>query len=82
MKFVIIAALAALAAAAPQYYDAPPQRSAGSSEEVVAILRDDRVHEEDGTYNFVFEAENGIQFSQAGSPNGPENAVVKSGQYS
>ncbi|XP_063587527.1 cuticle protein AMP1A-like [Penaeus indicus] len=73
MKFVIIACVAALAFAAPQY---------DSSEEFVPILKDDRVHEEDGTFNFDFEAANGIRVSQAGSPDGDEDAVVKAGEYS
>nr|XP_027208952.1 cuticle protein CP14.6-like [Penaeus vannamei] len=75
MKFVILACVAAVAFAAPQY---------SSSEEVefVPILKDDRVHEEDGTYSFDFEAANGISFSQAGSPDGDEDAVIKAGEYS
>ncbi|XP_064093985.1 cuticle protein AMP1A-like [Macrobrachium nipponense] len=83
MKFVILAALAAVALAAPQYsYDAPAPRSRADSSEEVAILRDERVHEEDGRYNFDFEAENGIKVSQAGSPDGDDGAVVKAGEYS
>ncbi|XP_027208952.2 cuticle protein CP14.6-like [Penaeus vannamei] len=75
MKFVILACVAAVAFAAPQY---------SSSEEVefVPILKDDRVHEEDGTYSFDFEAANGIRVSQAGSPDGDEDAVIKAGEYS
>ena len=72
--------MAAVALAAPQYsYDAPEVREVSSEEsrEFVPILRDDRVHEEDGTYNFEVEAGNGINFAQAGSPNGD-----KAGQYS
>ncbi|XP_027208963.1 cuticle protein AMP1A-like [Penaeus vannamei] len=73
MKFVIIACVAAVALAAPQY---------DSSEEFVPILKDDRVHEDDGTFNFDFEAANGIRVSQAGSPDGDEDAVIKAGEYS
>ncbi|XP_047469759.1 cuticle protein AMP1A-like [Penaeus chinensis] len=73
MKFVIIACVAAVAFAAPQY---------DSSEEFVPILKDDRVHEDDGTFNFDFEAANGIRVSQAGSPDGDEDAVIKAGEYS
>ncbi|XP_042891715.1 cuticle protein CP14.6-like isoform X2 [Penaeus japonicus] len=75
MKFIVLACVAAVAFAAPQY---------SSSEEVefVPILKDDRVHEEDGTYSFDFEAANGIRFSQAGSPDGDEDAVIKAGEYS
>ncbi|XP_069984883.1 cuticle protein AMP1A-like isoform X4 [Penaeus vannamei] len=82
MKFLILACVAAVAVAAPQYsYDGP--RAASSEErEFVPILKDDRVHEEDGTYNFDFEAANGIRFSQAGSPDGDEDAVIKAGEYS
>nr|XP_027231339.1 cuticle protein AM1159-like isoform X1 [Penaeus vannamei] len=82
MKFLILACVAAVAVAAPQYsYDGP--RAASSEErEFVPILKDDRVHEEDGTYNFDFEAANGISFSQAGSPDGDEDAVIKAGEYS
>ncbi|XP_063587528.1 cuticle protein CP14.6-like [Penaeus indicus] len=73
MKFVILACVAAVAFAAPQY---------DSSEEFVPILKDDRIHEDDGTFNFDFEAANGIRVSQAGSPDGDEDAVVKAGEYS
>ncbi|XP_063587532.1 cuticle protein AMP1A-like [Penaeus indicus] len=73
MKFVIIAVVAAVAFAAPQY---------DSSEEFVPILKDDRVQEDDGTFNFDFEAANGIRVSQAGSPDGDEDAVIKAGEYS
>lgn len=79
---MILAALASVALAAPQYsYDAPAR---DSSEEVefVPILRDDRVHEEDGTYNLDVETGNGIVVSQAGVPNGPDGSVVKAGEYS
>jgi len=65
--------VAAVALAAPQY---------DSSEEFVPILKDDRVHEDDGTFNFDFEAANGIRVSQAGSPDGDEDAVIKAGEYS
>ncbi|XP_063610592.1 cuticle protein CP14.6-like [Penaeus indicus] len=78
MKFyfqIIIACVATVAFAAPQY---------SSSEEVefVPILKDDRVQEDDGTYSFDFETGNGISFSQAGSPDGDEDAVIKAGEYS
>ena len=74
--------MAAVALAAPQYsYDAP---SSHSSEEhdFVPILRDERVHEDDGTYNLDVETGNGIVLAQSGSPAGPDGSVVKSGQYS
>lgn len=48
----------------------------------VAILRDDRTNDNEGSYNVEFEAENGISFRQSGSPDGEDGAVVKSGSYS
>nr|XP_027239228.1 endocuticle structural glycoprotein SgAbd-2-like [Penaeus vannamei] len=50
--------------------------------EFVPILRDDRVHEDDGRYNLDVETANGISMSQSGSPDGPDGAIVKAGQYS
>ncbi|XP_050700775.1 cuticle protein AMP1A-like [Eriocheir sinensis] len=96
MKTVIFAALAALAVAAPPQYG-PPEPSPQSSYslpaastrdssfkivEVVPILRDERVHEEDGRYTLDVETGNGIILSQSGSPDGPDGSVVKSGHYS
>ncbi|XP_050700783.1 cuticle protein AMP1A-like [Eriocheir sinensis] len=82
MKFVILAALASVALAAPQYsYDAPA-RDSSEEREFVPILRDERVHEEDGTYNLDVETGNGIVLSQSGSPDGPDGSVVKAGEYS
>ncbi|KAK4326481.1 hypothetical protein Pmani_003007 [Petrolisthes manimaculis] len=67
-------------------YNLPAAASsrAGSFErvEVVPILRDDRVMEEDGRYSLDVETANGIVYSQSGSPEGPEGAVIKAGQYS
>ena len=78
--------MAAVAVAAPQYtYDAPPAAvhdDSKESAEFVPIVKDDRVHEDDGTYNFEFETANGISFAQAGSPDGDDDAVIKAGQYS
>ncbi|XP_042218170.1 cuticle protein AMP1A-like isoform X3 [Homarus americanus] len=79
MKFVVLALLAAVATAAPQYA-APPRYT--DSLEHAAIIRDDRVHEEDGRYSVDVETDNGIILSQSGSPSGPDGAVVKAGQYS
>ncbi|XP_042218164.1 cuticle protein AMP1A-like [Homarus americanus] len=90
MKFVILAAVASLAVAAPQYtlpepsYSAPAASSRAVSfdtVEVVPILRDDRVHETDGRYSFDVETGNSIMFSQSGSPDGPNGAVVTAGKY-
>lgn len=50
--------------------------------EVVPILRDERVQEEDGRYTLDVETGNGIILSQAGSPDGPDGSVIKSGSYS
>ncbi|XP_071516404.1 cuticle protein AMP1A-like [Panulirus ornatus] len=77
MKCMILAALVAVAFAAP-HYEAPHD----DSSEEIPILRDDRVHEEDGRYNLDVETGNGIVLSQSGSPTGPKGAVVKAGEYS
>ncbi|XP_045593229.2 cuticle protein AMP1A [Procambarus clarkii] len=84
MQLIVLAVLATVAAAAPQYAaPAPsPTRYSGESDEVVAILRDDRVQEDDGSYNFEVETGDGVRLSQNGSPSGPDGSVVKSGQYS
>ncbi|XP_047469446.1 cuticle protein CP14.6-like [Penaeus chinensis] len=75
MKFIILACVATMAFAAPQY-------SSSEEAEFIPILKDDRVQEDDGTYSFDFETGNGISFSQAGSPDGDEDAVIKAGEYS
>ncbi|XP_047470082.1 endocuticle structural glycoprotein SgAbd-8-like [Penaeus chinensis] len=93
MKFAIFACVAAVAVAAPQYayenpaptYLVPATSSRDESAEVIEfipILRDDRVHEDDGRYNLDVETANGISMSQSGSPDGPDGAIVKAGQYS
>ncbi|XP_063587668.1 endocuticle structural glycoprotein SgAbd-8-like [Penaeus indicus] len=93
MKFVILACVTAVAVAAPQYayetpaptYLVPAASSRDESAEVIEfipILRDDRVHEDDGRYNLDVETANGISMSQSGSPDGPDGAIVKAGQYS
>merc|ERR1712212_1375779 len=76
MKLLIVVCLAALAVAAPDY------SSADSSEKGAAILRDDRVDGDDGRYNVDVETDNGISFSQSGSPEGDEGAIIKAGSYS
>nr|XP_027208989.1 uncharacterized protein LOC113802583 [Penaeus vannamei] len=68
--------------AAPQTSYGAPRAASSEEVEFVPILKDDRVHEEDGTFNFDFEAANGIRFSQAGSPDGDDDAVIKAGEYS
>ncbi|XP_042856742.1 cuticle protein AMP1A-like [Penaeus japonicus] len=83
MKFVILSLLVAVAVAAPQYGDSRPQtRAFDSSFEDVAILRDDRVLEDDGRYNFDFETANGISVSESGSPVGEDGAINSAGSFS
>ncbi|XP_066943609.1 cuticle protein AMP1A-like [Macrobrachium rosenbergii] len=95
MKFLICTVLAAVAIAAPQYnYQAPAASSEEDSNERVvvhqrddsgervAILRDERVMEEDGRFNVEFEAANGIHFAKAGSPETESGAIIQAGQYS
>ncbi|XP_064093875.1 cuticle protein AMP1A-like [Macrobrachium nipponense] len=85
MKHVILAVFVAAAFAAPQStrYEAPAASSTrADSGERVAILRDERIMEEDGRFNVEFEAENGIHFAKAGSPDAANGAVIQAGQYS
>ncbi|XP_042893834.1 cuticle protein AMP1A-like [Penaeus japonicus] len=88
MKFIILVALTAVAAAAPSIpqngYSLPDPSTRGVAQaaEVVPILRDDRVQEEDGRYNFDIETGDGITASESGSPDGPEGAIVASGHFS
>nr|XP_027213514.1 cuticle protein AMP1A-like [Penaeus vannamei] len=77
---VILAALAAVATAVPQGYGAPPPPRYASSEEI-AILRDDRIMEDDGRYNFDVETANGITVSESGAP-GLKGAVNSAGYFS
>ncbi|XP_042229162.1 cuticle protein AM1159-like [Homarus americanus] len=58
MMLVLLACLAALAVAAPQFDNSPP----------VAILRDDRVDNGDGSFQYAFEADNGIAVEASGTP--------------
>ncbi|XP_071516027.1 cuticle protein AMP1A-like isoform X3 [Panulirus ornatus] len=71
MKIVILAVLAAVAVA--EY--------ASHESDEVPILRDDRVHDEAGTYTYSVETGDGIYLSQSGSE-GPEGTIVKAGEYS
>ncbi|XP_045593614.1 cuticle protein AMP1A [Procambarus clarkii] len=73
MQLVIFATLAVLAAAAPQKY--------GTDEKDAPILKDERITENDGRYNFEVETGNGIIISQSGSPVA-EGAIAKAGQFS
>lgn len=71
-----------MALAAPQYSYSAPSRDSSEERVYVPILRDERVHEDDGTYNLDVETANGIVLAQSGAPAGPKGSVVKSGQYS
>ncbi|XP_045135719.1 cuticle protein AMP1A-like [Portunus trituberculatus] len=82
MKIIILAAVAAVALAAPQYSYSAPSRDSSEERVHVPILKDERVHEDDGTYNVEVETGNGIVLAQSGVPAGPKGSVVKSGQYS
>ncbi|XP_037780421.1 cuticle protein AMP1A-like [Penaeus monodon] len=77
MKIVILAVLSAVAVAAPQSYGAPQSRSDAQE---VPILRDERVIEDDGRYNFDVETGNGILRSESGSP-GSEGAINSAGRF-
>ncbi|KAK7077588.1 hypothetical protein SK128_025069 [Halocaridina rubra] len=66
MKFVIAFCLLAVAFAAPQ--------------QDVAILRDERVDNGDGNFNYAIAADNGIEMEVQGTP-GAEGAVVMTGYY-
>lgn len=75
--------LIAVALAAPYLTHGAPTGSHSSEEDyVVPILRDDRVHEEDGRYNVDVETGNGIHLSQGGSPDALTGAIIQAGEYS
>ncbi|XP_063598398.1 cuticle protein AM/CP1114-like [Penaeus indicus] len=69
MIFTILALVVAVAAAVPQK-DRP-----------IAILRDDRIAPESGSYSFQFETENGIRHTEDGSP-GEKGQTNSQGVYS
>ncbi|XP_027233829.2 cuticle protein AMP1A [Penaeus vannamei] len=69
MKIIVLACLAAVALAAPQL-----------EERVVELLRDDRVANEDGTYSYAVEADNGIKTAVSGSI-GTEGQINQEGSY-
>jgi len=61
----------------PAYaYSAPRSVASDESAEFIPILRDDRVHEEDGTFNFDVETGNGIVLSQSGDSSGEQQGVI------
>ncbi|KAK4326505.1 hypothetical protein Pmani_003030 [Petrolisthes manimaculis] len=74
MKFVLVLALATVAVAMPDSYEAKERK-------FVPIIRDERIREDDGRYNFDVETGNGILISQSGSPVA-EGAIAKAGEYS
>ncbi|XP_063587502.1 cuticle protein CP14.6-like [Penaeus indicus] len=77
MKFVVFLVLIAVAFA-DRLYEAP----ARDASDEIAILRDDRVIEDDGRYNFDMETANGIVMSESGSPTGDEGAINSAGSFS
>ncbi|XP_042218346.1 cuticle protein AMP1A-like [Homarus americanus] len=80
MKFML---LFFVAIAAPLLtLSAPAALDSSEEVEVVPILRDDRVHEEDGRFNVEVETGNGIRLSQSGSPDGNNGAVIQAGRVS
>lgn len=75
--------MAAVAVAAPEKLAAAATLSDERSDDFYSpILRDDRIREDDGRFNFDVETGNGIVLSQSGSPEGDAGAVIKAGQYS
>ncbi|XP_047478443.1 cuticle protein AMP1A-like [Penaeus chinensis] len=66
---IVLACLAAVAVAAPQL-----------QERVVELLRDERVVNEDGTFSYVVEADNGINTAVSGSI-GAEGQINQEGSY-
>ncbi|KAK4326479.1 hypothetical protein Pmani_003005 [Petrolisthes manimaculis] len=79
MKLII---LFVVALAAPQLSYGAPTDFDSSEEDIVPILRDDRVHEEDGRFNVDVETGNGITLSQGGSPTGINGSIIQAGEYS
>lgn len=71
---MLLALVAAVASASPGYRHGTVMRP-------VLILRDDRVIEDNGRYNFDVETSNGIVMSESGSP-GAEGAINSAGSFS
>merc|ERR1712212_1321285 len=78
MKFVVFAVLAAVAT---QGYAGGSGGGGGGNVVTIPILRDDRVAEDDGRYNFDVGTANGIVLSESGSP-GATGAISSAGSYS
>merc|ERR1712168_28695 len=70
MKLFVLACLAAVAVAAPQLLE----------EREVVILRDDRLANEDGTFSYALEADNGINTAVEGVV-GAEGQINMRGSY-
>ncbi|XP_066941308.1 cuticle protein AMP2-like [Macrobrachium rosenbergii] len=66
---IIFFGLVAVSLASPQIQD-----------RVVALLRDDRVDQGDGNFNYAFAADNGLEMEVSGAP-GAEGAVSMRGYY-
>ncbi|XP_064083842.1 cuticle protein AM/CP1114-like [Macrobrachium nipponense] len=66
---VVFLCLVAVSLASPQTQD-----------RVVALLRDDRVDQGDGNFNYAFAADNGLEMEVSGAP-GAEGAVSMRGYY-
>ncbi|XP_047469458.1 cuticle protein AMP1A-like [Penaeus chinensis] len=79
MKVILVAAFACVAVAAPQGYEAPAQSRRDSDE--VPILRDDRVIDDDGRYNFDVGTGDGIVVSESGAPSA-DGGINSAGSYS
>merc|ERR1712168_95507 len=70
MKLFVLACLAAVAVAAPQLLE----------EREVVVLRDDRLANEDGTFSYTLEADNGINTAVEGFT-GSEGQLNMRGSY-
>ncbi|XP_063587657.1 cuticle protein CP14.6-like [Penaeus indicus] len=79
LPFQVVLSLLVAVACADRLYEAPAARAASDE---IAILRDERVIEDDGRYNFDMETANGIVMSESGSPVGDEGAINSAGSFS
>ena len=73
-------ALVGAVIARPQSGYSAPSNARSDEKEPIAILRDERVHPEDGSYSFDIETADGIQRSEAGQNQNEAGAVVQAGQ--
>ncbi|XP_037798689.1 cuticle protein AM/CP1114-like [Penaeus monodon] len=69
MKTIVLACLVAIAVAAPQL-----------QEREVVLLRDDRITNEDGTFSYALEADNGINTAVEGAV-GSAGQINQAGSY-